>query len=138
MDKLLSRYKNAGKVLLILVIAIISGFAAAEIIRFKLASDSWKNYNEDFEWVRANVPKDAVLLNGGQCIRFRIDRKILFPEEDIDSGNYNYVWVNQNFKIEPQSIMTSEQLDILGKKNLQLVYDNKKTNTRIFKVMKVK
>ena len=138
MDNLSSKYKNTGKALLILIIAIISGFAVAEVTKFKLASDSWKIYKEDFEWAKANIPKDAVLLNGGQCIRFRTDRKIVFPEEDINSNNYDYVWVNQNFKLEPQSIMAKEQLDILSKKNLQLVYDNKKTNTKIFRVMKGK
>lgn len=134
MDKLLGKCKIAGKVILILLIAIVCGFVLAEVIKFKLASNAWNVYKEDFDWVKANMPKDAVLLNGGQCIRFRTDRKVVYPEEDINSGNYGYVWVNQNFKIEPQSIMTNEQLGILSKKNLQLIYDNKKTNTKIYKI----
>ena len=138
MDKLLRRYTNVGKVLLILIIAVICGFAVAEVIKFKLASDSWSIYKEDFNWIKANIPKETVLLNGGQCIRFRSERKILFAEEDINSNNYDYVLVNQDFKLEPQSIMTKKQLDILSKKNLQLVYDNKKTNTKIHRVIKEK
>jgi len=134
MDKLQRKYANAGKILLMLTIAITVGFIAAEVVKFKLASDSWKAYNEDFDWVKANLPKNAVLLNGGQCIRFRTERKVVFAEEDINSNNYDYAWVNQNFRLEPQSIMTKEQLGILSKKNLQLVYDNKKTNTKIYRI----
>lgn len=136
MDKILGRYKKAGKVLLILSIAIIFGFAVTEAIKFKLGSDIWKFYKEDFEWVKANTPKDSTLLNGGQCVRFRTDRKVLFPKEDINSNNYDYVWVNQNFKLEPQSIMKKEQLKILENKSLELKYLNNRTGTSIYKVVR--
>lgn len=134
MENILNRGSRIGKILLMLIIVASVGFAIAEIIKFKVASDSWKIYEVDFEWIKANTPKDAVFLNGGQCIRFRTERKILFPEDSMGSEEYDYVWVNQNFKLEPQSIMTSEQLDTLKRKNLRLAYKNAETATSIYKV----
>ena len=133
-DSILDRWKKIGMMLLIFLIVISLGFVAAEVIKFKVASDSWKVYEEDFKWVRENIPKDGVILNGGQCIRFRAERSVLETVEDVNSKNYGYVWLNQNFKLEPQSIMTENQLSILNKKNLELIYDNKKTDTKIYRI----
>ncbi|MEK6983790.1 MAG: glycosyltransferase family 39 protein [Nanoarchaeota archaeon] len=138
MDKLLDKFKKSRKLLLIFVIIMVSGFVAAEVIKFKLASSTWRDYKGDFDWIKANTQKEAIILNGGQCIHFRTDRKIIFPEEDINSNNYDYVWINQDFALEPQSIMTKEELAVLSKKNLELVYDNKKTNTKIYKNVRKK
>ncbi len=136
MESILKKWKKLGIVISLFILAISLGFFAMEAIKFKVASDSWKEYEGDFDWVRENTPKDSVFLNGGQCIRFRTERPVLIPAEDINSGKYDYIWLNQNFKLEPQSIMTKEQLDILSKKKLSLVYDNKKTGTKIYRVEK--
>lgn len=133
MDNILKKFPSFGKALSLLTLLVVCGFSAAEIIKFKVSADSWNSYQVDFDWVKQNTEKNDVLLNGGQCIKFRTDRTILFPSEDINSS-YGYVWVNQGFKLEPQSILTQEQLGVLRGKNLRMVYENKKTGTKIYNV----
>ena len=135
-DRIFSKKALYGKILTVSIIMIIAGFAVSEVIRFKIASDTWKFYKEDFEWVKKNTGKDDIFLNGGQCIQFRMQRGALLPSEDINSDKYKYIWINQGFKLEPQSIMTNEELSKVYKKNIEKLYDNKKTGTAIYKIIR--
>lgn len=137
-DTLLRNFNKSAKVLLILTIMVISGFVFAETVKFKLAKYNWDFYQEDFNWIKSNTNKDDAFLIHSQCIQFKIDRTQLFPTESerIDSDNYDYIWLNQEFKLEPQSILYDWQLDKINNKNLQLVYENKKTKTEIYKLIK--
>jgi 4-amino-4-deoxy-L-arabinose transferase-like glycosyltransferase len=136
-DNILKKHPRFGKIILVLTIMIISGFVFAETVKFKLAANSWDFYQEDFDWVKSNTNKDDIFMLHSQCIQFKIDRTQIVPteEERIDSDNYDYVWINQEFKLEPQSILYDWQLDKLKNKNMQLVYDNKRTNTNIYKIV---
>ena len=135
-DKLKSRIGKMGKLFLPLTILIIIGFSFAEIVKFSTGSRSWALYSEDYEWVKQSTPKDSVFLLGSQCLPLRIERKAVFPSTDISKNTYDYVWVNQNFQLEPQSIMTADHMIILKNKDLKEEYHNDKTGTAIYKVMK--
>ena len=136
MERILKKYPKFGKVLTILIIGVISGFAFSEIVKFKLATDSWNFYKDDFNWVKSNTNKDEVFLLGSQCLPLRLDRKAVFPSLSIDTDDYDYVWVNQEFKLEPQSILSDENLKKLENKEMQLVYENKMTKTKIYNIIK--
>ena len=143
MQRITEKCALFGKILLALIIIIIGGFSLAEIIKFKAASDSWKIYNDDFEWVKSNTEKGDLFLFGGQCISYRTERPTLFPSSryfDIES-KYDYVWLNQGFKLEPQSVLSEENYNKLTGKikeqKLKLVYENKKTGTKVYKVVNV-
>ncbi len=139
MQRILEKHALLGKILLALVIAIIAGFSLVEIIKFKVAYDSWKPYNGDFEWVKSNTKKEDVFLFGGQCLSYRTERPTLFPTSRYLNfqSEYDYIWLNQNFKLEPQSVLSQENLakleDEINKRKLELVYWNKKMGTKIYK-----
>ena len=112
---------------------VVVGFVFSETVKFGLASKSWNSYNEDFSWVKTNTNKENVFLLGSQCLPLRMDRKAVFPSTDITKNTYDYVWINQNFKLEPQSMLNEQHRKIVEEMNLELVYENKKTGTRILK-----
>ncbi len=135
MKTLMDKYKKAHRIILILTILVILGFVLSEAIKFRIASDAWKAYDGDFKWIKENTPENAVFLNGGQCIRFKSGRSVLYPEEEgLSSVNFDYVWVNQDFKLEPQSVMEEDDLSVIKSRGPVLVYSNAKTGTSIYKM----
>jgi 4-amino-4-deoxy-L-arabinose transferase-like glycosyltransferase len=137
-DRILEKFSRFRKVIILVSLMVMAGFIVTESVKFKLAADSWDFYQKDFDWVRANTEKDSIFLLHSQCIQFKIDREPLFPTEDqrISSEDYDYVWVNQGFKLEPQSILSDDQLEKIEKQDIQLVYDNQRTGTKIYKLEK--
>ena len=136
MDNILSRYKNAGKILFASILLVSIGFVGAEVIKFNLGKQSWNAFEEDFNWVKQNTNKDDIFFNGGQCVQFRLGRETIFPTDLKENSKLDYVWINQNFKLEPQTILTDTQLKNIRGRNLELVYENSKTGTTIHKVLK--
>jgi len=132
-ESILLKKPKVGKFLMGLIILVVVGFVFSEVVKFSLASKSWDSYNEDFEWVKANTNHEDVFLLGSQCLPLRIDRKAVFPSTSISSDKYGYIWINQNFKLEPQSILNEEHFIIVEDMDLDLVYENPKTGTRILK-----
>ena len=133
LDNIAAKYKKISSLFLILVVLISTGFVAAEYVKFGIASDSWNFYKKDFEWIKSNTGKDAVFIAGGQCVSYHMARTALFPSE-ISSGKYDYVWVNQDFKLDKRAILNDEQLEELEHKEKYLVYGNDRTKTRIYKI----
>ena len=131
MDSIASRFKSKGKLFFILLIIVSVGFIGAEIFKFQLAKQSWDFYQDDFGWVKANTQKNDFIMAGGQCMSFYFDRFTLLPKME-NIGKVDYVFVNQDFKVDKKRAMTPE--DILGKitKNGRLVYKNKETKTEIY------
>ena len=113
------------------VILLCMGFLLALFGKFLFASQAWGFYQEDFNWVKGNTPKDAVFLAGGQCMGFHIERISVFPSE-MEKGEYQYVWTNQNFNLDRRSILTPEELGKLDFIPLERVYRNEKTGTAIY------
>lgn len=128
----LNKKKMIKKSIWILLILIVIGFTATEFIKFKLAADSWNSYEEDFVWVRANTPSDTTILAGGQCLNYNLDRNTLDPYKE-NIARTDYAWINQEFKLDAKSLLTHEVMTEI-KQNGQLVYDNKRTGTMIFKI----
>ena len=138
MERILKKYPRFGNALAVIIILAVIGFAFAETVKFKIAADSWKLYKDDFEWVKSNTETDSIFLIGSQCLPMKIDRKAVFPSTDLDKDTYDYAWVNQKFKLEPQSILSNENMEKLKNRNMILVYSNQKTGTEIYKVIKTK
>jgi len=133
LNRIATRYKKLGKIFIILLILISAGFVIVETAKFTIASKSWNFYQEDFDWVKVNTDKNAIFIAGGQCTQYHIKRSSLFPSE-IESDKYDYVWVNQNFKLDSRIILNNEQLKELEKKNKELAYESTKTKTKIYKI----
>jgi len=134
MEKIMKKYPQYSKIINIVIIVAIVGFIFAESIKFTSATKSWNFYKDDFEWIKSNTDKDSVFLMSSQCIPLRIDRKSVFPSLSIDSNDYDYVWVNQDFRLEPQSRLSDEYIKKIESKNPQTVYSNNRTKTSILKV----
>jgi hypothetical protein len=136
MGKILNKYPQHSKIINIMLIVVISGFVFAEAAKFISATKSWNFYKDDFEWINSNTGKDSVFLIGSQCLPMRIDRKSVFPSISIDSDDYDYIWINQDFKLEPQSVLPDEYIKKIESKNPQIAYSNSVTKTTIFKIKK--
>lgn len=123
------------KIFLALALFTILGFIFAESVKITLAANSWNFYNEDFEWVKKNTPKESVILiNRGQCFTYNLERPTVYYKERI---NASYIWVNQNFKVDMVSAYNETTLkEIENNKYNELIYDNEKTKTRIYSVNK--
>jgi len=108
------------------------GLVSAEIIKIKLAADKWNSYNDDFEWIKINTEKSALIIPGGQCLAYNVDRTTLTQKsENLEKSDY--VWVNKKFFLEGRSIIKDEMLKETETNNYPLVYENKKTGTIIYK-----
>ena len=134
MDNITKKYKKLGNLPLIIIILISTGFIFAEAAKFTIASGNWDFYQEDFNWVKSNTNKEDIFLVGSQCIPYHIDRTSLFPSA-LKTGNYDYIWVNQNFKLDKRSILSDEHLQEMESKNKELIYQNQKTSTKIYKII---
>lgn len=121
------------KLLIAMILLIISGFVFTSFVKISLAAGSWDFYNGDFEWVKSNTAKNSIFIISGQCISYNIERQTLSPE--ISSlENADYVWVNQDFRLESMSILMQDFIEELDERDVELVYENKETGTRIYKV----
>ena len=52
----------------------------------------------------------------------------------INLENADYVWVNQDFRLESMSMLKQEFIEELYKRNGKLVYDNQKTKTKVYQI----
>lgn len=131
-DYLLKKFKFKNFIRIIFIL-VVSGFVFSEVIKISLASSRWSFYDEDFDWVKANTNKNAIVLAGGQCLSYKFDRQTLSPKlENID--NVDYIWINQNFRLDPKAIVQENILLKIKENNYKLVYENKQTSTIIYKV----
>ena len=72
-------------------------------------------------------------MAGGQCLSYNMDRFTLSNNiENIDK--VDYIWVNQDFKLDPSSILSKSKIDKVKSTKADVVYENKKTNTIIYKI----
>ena len=133
-DKILSRLSSLKIVNMplstLFVVAVVGcafAFAGAEAVKVTLAAKAWDVYSDDFTWIREHTPKDALVGYRGQCLSYNINRQV-----NYDLGKVNYVWVNQDFRLEPVSIVEPNYLHDI-EQDFTLVYANKATGTNIYK-----
>ncbi len=148
---ILERPNKLIKTLGIILFALIAvGFVAVEFAKAEIVKNSWSFYEQDFSWVEKNTPKKAIILVPmGSCYTYNFNRftytyfesAFLFqnaPINTLESYNISYVWVNQKnmlYGIEPgiPAIYPQRFLNYLLNSS-KLVYENKATNTKIFKI----
>ena len=121
------------KLFIILLLAIIAGFVFISFVKMFIAAKAWDFYNDDFEWVKSNTAKSDIFIVSGQCISYNIERQTLSPET-ANLKNADYVWVNQDFRLESMSILSQDFIKELDKMDAELVYENKETKTKIYKI----
>jgi len=127
------KHEKTRKLLIAMILLIIAGFIFTSFVKIAIASKSWDFYKDDFEWVKSNTAKNSIFIISGQCISYNIERQTLSPEI-INLENADYVWVNQDFRLERMSILDKDFIEELDKRNAELVYENKKTKTRVYKI----
>ena len=107
------------------------------------AANSWNTYQDDFDWIKSNTGKDSTVFYTGQCLAYNIARftantyvpitkEYTIPEKLPELGE-TYVWVNQNFNLESQSILPEDIVNVI-KNDYQIIYYNERTGTRLYKV----
>jgi len=130
LDKI--KIKKLKRILTIFIILTMMGFVFTSFVKISIASSSWNFYNDDFEWVKSNTNKNSIFLTSGQCISYNIERQTLSPEIS-NLENADYVWVNQDFRLESMSILSQDFIEELDK-NMELVYNNQNTKTKVYKI----
>jgi len=131
-DKLMTKIKF-GKMINLLTILVIIGFVFTSVIKTNLATNAWKFYQNDFDWVKSNTEKNSVFIANGQCVPNNIERSSLYAiNENLRMANY--IWINQQFKLDKRSIIEDNQLKLIESKNYDKIYSNKRTNTIIYKI----
>ena len=116
---------------------IIIGLIFAETIKITLASREWGKYKEDFDWIKQNTPEGAIFMANGQCFPYNIERLALYStSENIRENleNADYIWVNQNFKLDTFSSFDKQSLSIIQSGDYKAEYRNKKTGTIIYSI----
>ena len=121
------KYKKITSAILVL---IMMGFVFTGFVKVRIAADSWNSYNEDFDWIKVNTKKQDIFL-GYQCFSYNTNRFSIIPyTENIKKADY--IFVNQNFKLEPRSIVNAEILKTIKEENFNEIYKNKETGTIIY------
>lgn len=118
----------------LLTLLFIAGFSSGEITKTLLAKQSWEVYEPDYEWIRENTPKESIIFYLGQTLSYHAHRRVTFPPRPLKNEENLYIWVNQNLRLEIQSILPSGMLqEIQSHPNNYLVYNNTRTGTLIYK-----
>lgn len=121
-----------GNFYMLLIFFVIIGMVFTSFLKIGLAAKEWGSYSRDFGWVKANTPKDAVFIAHGQCVPYNIERASLYlNNENLQKADY--VWVNQNFRLDRLSIFNDKQLNMLQSLSYPVVYSNKETGTIVHK-----
>lgn len=137
------KIKKIKLLIIIFLITIIIVFTSFEFVKIYLAKNSWTQYQEDFDWIKSNTPKDSTVFYRGQCLAFNTEKSTTYPYYP-STGQYvipsksnelknSYVWINQDFHLESQSILPQEIFKIINKK-YELIYQNNMTKTKIYKI----
>jgi len=148
LDKLISSKKKILKLATItLLICCIVGFSAIEFVKANVVRNTWSYYEIDFKWVENNIPKKAIILvPSGDCYSYNFnrytygfyDRPYIRSIDKIKMYNVSYIWINQEIDFYgPDTRNFSAAypnyfIDIT--ENYTLVYHNKKTSTKIYKI----
>lgn len=124
------KIKQFKLIFMVILILIICGFTAGEFVKTFVAKEWWDFYQDDFSWVKKNIPKDKAVYYPCQTLSYHIHR---FTPRGPDFEPGNYIWVNEEYDIEacgqwPDDIVKQIQ------DSYSLIYENNKTGTRIYEV----
>jgi len=126
------RFKNIRKILTLLIYLIMIGFVLTSFVKISLAANAWNFYNDDFEWIIENTGKDELFMTGSQCISYNIERQTVGSEiSNLEKADY--IWVNQDFKLDRTALLSENIIQELGSDDIKLAYENKETGTKVYK-----
>ena len=124
--KKFASFKTASVAVILILVGCIFVFSAVESAKTAIAAKSWSAYNGDFNWVRQNTPENSMMAYRGQCLSYNVHR---FSNYDLSKADY--VWVNQDFRLEPISIVEPEVLQRV-QQDFVPVYESNSTGTMIY------
>lgn len=134
-----AQYSGAiKKIIVLFLILFILGFSASEAIKTGVITFQWKRLDKDFEWVRSNTEENDLFLVPGQCLGYRLDRPSfpskgtnygLKPSLEPSIGQIDYIFDINNI------VQGHIKKDVLSHymPYFQKVYENNKTNVKIYK-----
>ena len=139
----LLKIKKLKNILAFIIMIILIGFVSVEFAKTTYAASAWDRYKDDFEWIKANTGKYSTIFYTGQCLtynaeRFTINAYVPITKEfnvpkKLSEIKEAYIWVNQDFNLEGQSILPKE-IEKFVENNYKIVYENRKTGTRLYNI----
>ena len=132
--------KVPKKIILSFILLFIITFAASETIKTITATNAWKFYQKDFDWINANIPNNATVFMywKGQTLAYNIKQKVDFVGigewslSNLSAGSY--IFVNQDFKLDPLVFPENEYDYIKNNPDFEIIYSNTKTSTQVYLV----
>lgn len=118
---------KAAVAVLIIMFGCVFVFSAVESAKTVVAAKAWSAYADDFSWIKENTPQNALVAYRGQCLSYNVQR---FSNYDLSTADY--VWVNQNFRLETISIVEPEVLHKVEQDSVP-VYSNERTGTVVYR-----
>lgn len=130
-------------VLILFFVIINIGFVGSILGKGVLAGKSWEPFEKDFQWIKKNTGEKSILFYNGQCLAYntaRFTTPPLIPKtgyftvpEKAKDFEEAYIWINQHFKLETQSVLPKEVVEVI-EEEYNVVYSNEETQTKIYKV----
>jgi 4-amino-4-deoxy-L-arabinose transferase-like glycosyltransferase len=118
-------FKSSAVIVLILIAAALT-FTSAETAKTIVAANAWDVYQDDFDEIKQNTPENALIGYRGQCLSYNINRHVNYDLDEVD-----FVWVNQNFQLEPISIVPQITIQKI-EQDFSIAYENEKTGTKVY------
>lgn len=126
------RPKKMKRYFILLLTLIMIGFVFTSVAKIVMAANTWSFYEDDFGWVKKNTEKNALFMAGSHCISYNLERQTV-PTKVDNLEKADYVWINQNFKLDRLAILDKNIVEITKKEGIE-VYKNKKTGTEVYKI----
>jgi 4-amino-4-deoxy-L-arabinose transferase-like glycosyltransferase len=121
------------KVFMVLISLIMMGFVLTSFVKIGFAAAAWNIYSDDFDWIKQNTNKEDVFLTSSQCIAYNIERQTVSPEiENLEKADY--IFSNDDFSLDRRAELTPNIIKELNKDNIEIVYENEKTKTKVYKI----
>lgn len=132
-DYSLQKYGQYKKIIVFILLCLVVIFMTTVALKHFIASESWNNFESDFNFIEENTSSETVFYYNGQCFSIRTNRfSTSIPENDSKIKPVRILFFNDNYYVEPQaSLSLEEQTKLKEKTDCKIIYDNKNTGTKL-------
>ncbi len=129
------KFKKIEKIIFLLYLLIVFGFVSSALIKIVYTNNAYQFYQDDYDWIKANVPEIAVVYFNDQSLTYNTHRFSRFFS-NISELKQGFILVNQNYMLNsglavlPESIV----MEIKNSPKFILVYSNNVTNSTIYRI----
>ena len=130
--KMFARFK---KLILLLYILISLGFVMSAAVKIIYTNNSYQFYQEDYDWLNANVPQDKIIYFNDQTLTYNTHRQSITFSNTTELRN-GFVMVNQQYNLNSGLAILPQDMvaDIEKNPRFVLVYSNNRTSSKVYEI----